>query len=72
MNLPEEIGSKAIRDVLKDHPGVGAVLKAHDITCVDCQVGICLFKDVLSIHGTGPEESAAIENELLECLGGGK
>lgn len=70
MNIPPEIGTRAIRDVIKDHPEIGRILAAHQITCVECQVGICLFKDVLAIHGTDPEESAAVEKEINGYLAG--
>lgn len=70
MNIPPETGNRAIRDVIKDHPEIGRILAAHDITCVECQVGICLLKDVLNIHGTNPEEAAAIEKEINGHLAG--
>lgn len=68
MNLPGGLGEKAIKDVVLAHPGVGGVLERHGVACVTCQVGICLFKDVLSIHGLSAEESAEVEREIIEIL----
>lgn len=75
MNLPEELAQRAIKDVVKEHPPVGEILSRHDVACVTCQVGICLFKDVLAIHGLKPEEEAVVEAEIngyLNSRGGRK
>ena len=59
MNFPDGLGEKAIKDVVTEHPRIGEILEAHEIACVTCGVGICLLKDVVSIHGLSPEEEAA-------------
>ena len=69
MKLHGDIGNQAIQDVLAAHPGIGDILASHDIDCVTCKVGICLLKDVVSIHGLTKEAEAEIEtaiNILLE------
>lgn len=65
-----ELGGQAIKDVVAAHPGVGEVLARHGVACVTCPVGICLFKDVLSIHSLSPEETAEVEREIGETLKG--
>lgn len=70
MGAYDELGGKAIKDVVTAHPAVGKVLADHGVACVTCQVGICLFKDVLSIHGLSAEESARVEAEIEEALKG--
>lgn len=68
MNLPSEIGDQAIDAVMKKHPKIGEILENYEIGCVGCGVGICLVKDVVSIHALGDEVEAKIEQEILEYL----
>lgn len=69
MNLPVEIGEQAINKVMEQHPVIGEILSRHEIGCVTCSVGICLVKDVVSIHALGDEVEAQIEREILDYLG---
>jgi len=64
MEFINGLGEMAIQDVLKDHPPIGEILAKHDIGCVTCRVGICLLKDVVSIHGLSKEAEADIESEI--------
>lgn len=68
MNLPTEIGESAINKVMEEHPEIGEILSRHEIGCVTCGVGICLVKDVVSIHALGDEIEAQIEQEILAYL----
>jgi hypothetical protein len=68
MNLPDDLGDKAIQDVLTEHPPIGDILARYEIGCVGCAVGICLLKDVVSIHALGDEAEAAIEREIRAYL----
>ncbi len=68
MEFKSDLGSKAIQDVIADYPGIGEILSRYDIGCVTCKVGICLLKDVVSIHGLSKEDEAKIETEINEYL----
>lgn len=68
MTFPDGLGERAIQDIVRDHPRIGAILAQHEIACVTCSVGICLLKDVVSIHGLPPEQEAAIEREITQYL----
>jgi hypothetical protein len=68
MNLHNGIGDAAIQDVVKDHPRIGEILNEHEIGCVGCSVGICLVKDVVTIHYLGDEIEAKIEKQINEYL----
>lgn len=70
MKLPQEIGDQAINRVIEQHPAIGAILSKYDIGCVTCGVGICLVKDVVSIHALGDEIEAKIEREINAYLSG--
>ncbi|MBW6508524.1 MAG: hypothetical protein K0A94_03165 [Desulfuromonadales bacterium] len=68
MELHQDIGSQAIQDVLTVHPQIGTILEKFDIGCVSCRVGICLLKDVVTIHALGEQVEAQIEQEINEYL----
>ena len=68
MQLNQQIGDQAIQDVIKEHPQIGEILNRFDIGCVTCSVGICLVKDVVSIHALGAEVEAQIETEINAYL----
>jgi hypothetical protein len=68
MKLPQGIGDQAINKVIEQHPAVGEILSRYDIGCVTCGVGICLVKDVVSIHALGDEIEQKIESEIIDYL----
>lgn len=68
MKLPEGIGDQPINKTIERHPFIGEVLEKYDIGCVTCGVGICLVKDVVSIHALGDEIEAKIEREINDYL----
>ena len=68
MNFTNGLGDRAIQDVMALHPEIGEILARYDIGCVTCKVGICLLKDVVSIHGLAKEDEAKVEREINDCL----
>ncbi len=68
MNLPSVIGEQAINKVIEEHPFIGEILEKYEIGCVTCGVGICLVKDVVSIHALGDEIETRIEQEINDYL----
>ncbi len=64
MNIPHGIGEQPINKTIEQHPEIGTILEKYDIGCVTCGVGICLVKDVVSIHALGDEVEAKIEQEI--------
>jgi hypothetical protein len=68
MEFNNGLGEKAIQDVMQTYPEIGDILARYDIGCTTCKVGICLLKDVVSIHGLSKEDEAKIEQEINEQL----
>ncbi|MGE4343346.1 MAG: hypothetical protein AB7F20_03540 [Geoalkalibacter sp.] len=68
MNLKNDLGNEQIQTVLEKHSRIGEILQKYDIGCVTCGVGICLLKDVVSIHALGDEAEAKIEEEINSYL----
>lgn len=70
MEFSKGLGDKAIQDVMQTYPEIGEILCRYDIGCTTCKVGICLLKDVVSIHGLSTEDEIKIEREINEYLTG--
>lgn len=68
MKLKDNLGEEQIQKVLQDHPPIGEILNRYEIGCVTCGVGICLLKDVVSIHALGDEAEKKIEEEINAYL----
>ena len=68
MNLNNGIGEQAINKTIEEHPVIGEILQKYDIGCVTCGVGICLVKDVVSIHALGDQVEAQTEAEINHSL----
>ena len=64
MEFNNDLGTRAIQDVITTYPEIGEILARYDIGCVTCKVGICLLKDVVAIHGLAKEDEAKIEQEI--------
>ena len=68
MEFKNGLGDMAIQDVITTYPEIGEILNRYEIGCVTCKVGICLLKDVVSIHGLTKDAEAAIEQEINQHL----
>jgi hypothetical protein len=68
MEFKNGLGDTAIQDVMTSYPEIGEILNRYEIGCVTCKVGICLLKDVVSIHGLSKEQEASIELEINDYL----
>jgi len=68
MEFGNGLGDMAIQDVIRTYPEIGEILNRFEIGCVTCKVGICLLKDVVSIHGLSKEDEARIEQEINNHL----
>ena len=68
MEFKNNLGEMAIQDVMQSYPEIGSILDRFEIGCVTCKVGICLLKDVVSIHGLSKDDEAKIEREINDHL----
>lgn len=57
-----------IKDIIREHPAVAAVLEKHGIACVTCNVGTCLLKDIIEIHNLTQEQEHEVLSEIAEVL----
>lgn len=63
-----ELGEKAIKEVIEKYPKIGEILDKHGIGCTKCKVGICKLKDVVKIHFLPKEKEKIIFNEINKLL----
>ena len=73
MTTANELGEKAIKDVIIAYPKIGEILDKHGIGCTKCKVGVCKLKDVVKIHYLPKEKEDIIFSEISKILdhGGG-
>lgn len=62
----EQYLNTPIKEIITRFPKVGEILEEYNIGCVPCNVGSCLFKDIMEIHNLAEEE----EHELLSKIAG--
>lgn len=68
MEFSNALGTQAIQEVMQTYPVIGEILARYDIGCTTCKVGICLLKDVVTIHGLTKENEVNIEQEINDYL----
>ncbi|MEE8373551.1 MAG: hemerythrin domain-containing protein [Dehalococcoidia bacterium] len=62
----DEYLNQGIKDIIRQFPEVGDILKEYNIGCVPCAVGTCLLKDIIDIHSIALDE----ERELMARISG--
>jgi hypothetical protein len=68
MEFKNGLGDTAIQEVMQTYPEIGDILNRFEIGCVTCKVGVCLLKDVVTIHGLSKDDEARIEQEINDYL----
>ena len=68
MKLHKDMGNRPIKEVIEAHPKIGEILNKYEIGCLECSIGTCFLKDVVSVHVLGEAIEAMIEKEINEYL----
>jgi hemerythrin-like domain-containing protein len=58
--------NKSIKEVIKEFPPVEKILDEYGIGCGPCAVGLCLLKDIVSIHNLPADQ----EQEMMGRIAG--
>ena len=64
MKLKDDMGNRPIKEVIDAHPKIGEILKKYEIGCLECSIGTCYLKDVVTVHVLGEAIEAMIEKEI--------
>jgi len=68
MKLHNNLGNRGIKEVIKEYPEIGNILKKYEIGCLECSIGTCLLKDVVAVHVLGDAVEEIIEKEINQYL----
>ena len=68
MQLHNDMGNRPIKEVIEAHPRIGEILERYEIGCLECSIGTCFLKDVVTVHVLGDAVEAMIEKEINEYL----
>ena len=68
MQLHIDMGNRPIKEVIEAHPKIGEILERYEIGCLECSIGTCFLKDVVTVHVLGDAVEAMIEKEINEYL----
>ena len=60
--------NRGIKEVIKEFPPVEKILDEYGIGCGPCAVGLCLLKDIVSIHNLPPEEEQEMMARLFQVI----
>lgn len=58
--------NSSIKEVIVKFPEIADILNSYNIGCVNCGVGTCLLKDIVSIHNLSSQD----EEELMSKIAG--
>jgi hemerythrin-like domain-containing protein len=64
----EQYLNMGIKEVIQRIPEVGAILGQYEIGCITCNVGTCLLKDVVQIHGLPKEQEAFLMAKIEKVI----
>jgi hemerythrin-like domain-containing protein len=60
--------NKSIKEVIKEFPPVEKILDEYGIGCGPCAVGLCLLKDIVSIHNLPPGEEQEMMGRIAQVI----
>lgn len=68
MKLHNDMRNRPIKEVIETHPKIGEILNRYEIGCLECSIGTCFLKDVVTVHVLGDAVEAMIEKEINKYL----
>jgi len=60
--------NRSIKEVIKEFPPVEKILDEYGIGCGPCAAGLCLLKDIVSIHNLPPEEEQQMMARIAQVI----
>lgn len=68
----EQYLNTPIKELIASFPEVGKILEDYNIGCVPCNVGSCLFKDIMEIHNLPEGDERQLLSRIAEVIYPGK
>ena len=60
--------NRGIKEIIDAHPEVAGILDEYGIGCGACDVGTCLFKDIVALHPISQDQEAEMMQRLAVIL----
>lgn len=57
-----------IKDVIAEFPGVETVLAGYGVGCASCEVGTCLLRDIIKVHGLSAQQEAELMRGIAAVI----
>ncbi len=57
-----------IKELITQFPELGSLLEKYEIGCVPCNVGTCLFKDIMEIHNLTPQDEENLMKQIARVI----
>jgi len=57
-----------IKELITQFPEVGRILENFEIGCVPCNVGTCLFKDIIEIHNLSMHDEEDLMTQIAHVI----
>jgi hemerythrin-like domain-containing protein len=64
----EEYVNKGIKEIIDEFPEVEDILNDYDIGCGPCNVGICLLKDIVTIHQLPEDQERQLMARIAKAI----
>ena len=64
----EKYLSTPIKELITQFPELGSILEEFEIGCVPCNVGTCLFKDIMEIHNLAPQDEENLMTQIARVI----
>jgi hemerythrin-like domain-containing protein len=64
----EEYLNSSIKEVITEFPEVGKILDEYGIGCGPCNVGTCLLKDIVEIHGLPADQEQEMMARIAKSI----
>lgn len=64
----EKYLSTPIKELITQFPELGSILEKFEIGCVPCNVGTCLFKDIMEIHNLSPQDEEDLLTQMARVI----
>jgi len=64
----EKYLNKPIKEIIEEYPAVENVLNDYDIGCGPCGVGICLLKDIVTIHRLPDDQQQQLMTRIAKTI----
>lgn len=60
--------NKSIKEIITEFPDVTVILAEYGIGCGPCNVGTCLFKDIVQIHQLPADKEQEMMGRIMDAI----